>query len=176
MTARLEPNAGAVLPTFLREPVVGPLPPLHGRLEVARGDASPVSPNADVAFPCDSTLASRCAQSLARCCFRLLPQAEIAAERSAGTHGGCCAKVARRSGWELTLACPGTSGRAPCAAAVQAIPAGVVARQSLRRLWVAVISRHSERQAALPRRWKRSMLRLNLVSAKTGSIIAVRLR
>ena len=48
-------------------------------------------------------------------------------------------------------------------------------RQSFRRLWVAVISRHSERQAALPRRWKRSILRLNLVSAKTGSIIAVRL-
>jgi hypothetical protein len=58
----------------------------------------------------------------------------------------------------------------------QALAAAVVARQSLSRLWVAVISRHSERQAARPRRWKRSILRLNLVSAKTGSIIAVRLR
>jgi hypothetical protein len=43
-------------------------------------------------------------------------------------------------------------------------------------LRLAVISRHSERQAALPRRWKRSILRLNLTSPKTGSIIADRLR
>ena len=35
---------------------------------------------------------------------------------------------------------------------------------------MAVISRHSERQAALPRRWKRSARRLYLVCAKTGSI------
>ena len=56
------------------------------------------------------------------------------------------------------------------------MPGAVVARQSFSRLWVAVISRHSERQAALPRRWKRSILRLNLVSPKTGSIIGVRLR
>src|SRR3954447_7840877 len=40
---------------------------------------------------------------------------------------------------------------------------------SFRRLCVAVMSRHSERQAALPRRWKRSIRRLNLVWAKTGS-------
>ena len=45
---------------------------------------------------------------------------------------------------------------------------------SLRRLWVAVISRHSERAAALPRRWKRSMPRLNLVCPKTGSIMTLR--
>ena len=44
------------------------------------------------------------------------------------------------------------------------------------RLWVAVISRHSERAADLPRRWKRSMPRLNLVFANTGSIIALRFR
>ena len=62
------------------------------------------------------------------------------------------------------------------AVAVQAASGAVVCLWSLSRLWVAVISRHSERQAALPRRWKRSILRLNLVSAKTGSIIALRLR
>jgi hypothetical protein len=43
-------------------------------------------------------------------------------------------------------------------------------------LWVAVISRHSERAADLPRRWKRSIRRLNLVFANTGSIIALRFR
>src|SRR3954447_11881567 len=38
-------------------------------------------------------------------------------------------------------------------------------RWSLRRLGVAVMSRHSERQADLPRRWKRSIRRLNFVLA-----------
>jgi hypothetical protein len=38
---------------------------------------------------------------------------------------------------------------------------------SFRRLWVAAISRHSESAAALPRRWKRSILRLYLVCPKT---------
>jgi hypothetical protein len=51
----------------------------------------------------------------------------------------------------------------------------VVCRQSLSRLCVAAISRHSDRAAALPRRWKRSQRRLNLVSAKTGSIMPWRL-
>ncbi len=60
------------------------------------------------------------------------------------------------------------------AGAGQAASGVVVWRQSLRRLPVAVISRHSERQADLPRRWKRSMRRLNFVSAKMGSIIALR--
>jgi hypothetical protein len=45
---------------------------------------------------------------------------------------------------------------------------------SLSRLWVAVISLYSERAADLPRRWKRSMRRLNFVFANTGSIIAFR--
>jgi hypothetical protein len=44
------------------------------------------------------------------------------------------------------------------------------------RLWVAVINRHSARAADLPRRWKRSMRRLNFVCPNTGSIIAWRLR
>jgi ATP-dependent helicase HrpA len=47
---------------------------------------------------------------------------------------------------------------------------------SLSRLCVAVIKRHSDRTADRPRRWKRSMPRLNLVLAKTGSIMPLRLR
>ncbi len=43
---------------------------------------------------------------------------------------------------------------------------------SLRRLWVAVISRHSDLAADLPLRNNRSVRRLNLMSPKTGSIIA----
>ena len=39
---------------------------------------------------------------------------------------------------------------------------------------MAVIRRHSDRQAALPRRKKRSIRRLNFVLAKTGSIIPCR--
>jgi len=57
----------------------------------------------------------------------------------------------------------------------QAVAGAVVCRQSLRRLWAAVARRHSDRAADLPRRKKRSMRRLNLVSAKTGSIIVWRL-
>ncbi len=61
--------------------------------------------------------------------------------------------------------------------APQAVVAGaIICRWSFRRLWVAVISRHSERAADLPRRKKRSIRRLNFVSAKTGSIIALRFR
>src|SRR4051794_41832512 len=47
----------------------------------------------------------------------------------------------------------------------------MVCRQSLSRLPVAVISRHSERAAALPRRKKRSARRLNFVSAEIGSVM-----
>jgi hypothetical protein len=55
--------------------------------------------------------------------------------------------------------------------------AGVVwCRWSLRRLWVAVMSRHSERQADLPRRWKWSACRLYLVWANTGSTVTWRFR
>jgi hypothetical protein len=46
---------------------------------------------------------------------------------------------------------------------------------SLSRLWVAVMRRHSDRHADMPRRKKRSIRRLNLVFAKTGSIIVCRL-
>ena len=56
----------------------------------------------------------------------------------------------------------------------QAVIGAVVCLWSLSRLWVAVISRHSERQADLPRRKKRSQRRLNFVWAKTGSIIVWR--
>jgi hypothetical protein len=47
---------------------------------------------------------------------------------------------------------------------------------SFSRLCVAVISRHSDLAAALPRRWKRSIRRLNFVCPNTGSIIAWRFR
>jgi hypothetical protein len=40
---------------------------------------------------------------------------------------------------------------------------------------VAAIGRHAERHADLPRRWQRSIRRLNLASPKTGSIITRRL-
>ena len=60
--------------------------------------------------------------------------------------------------------------------ASQAAARAVWWRNSFMRLWVAVISLHSERQADLPRRWKRSMRRLNFVSANTGSIIPWRFR
>jgi hypothetical protein len=45
----------------------------------------------------------------------------------------------------------------------------------LEQVWVAVISRHSALQADLPRRRKRSIRRLNLVFANTGSIVTWRL-
>src|SRR6188472_1242539 len=62
------------------------------------------------------------------------------------------------------------------AGAVPQAVAGVrLCRQSLRRLCAAFVSRHSDRAADLPRRKKRSMRRLNLVSAKIGSIIVWRL-
>src|SRR5215208_7244896 len=60
-------------------------------------------------------------------------------------------------------------------AAGQAAVRAVVCRQSLSRLWAALVRRHSDRAADLPRRRKRSMRRLNLVSAKIGSIIVWRL-
>jgi hypothetical protein len=62
------------------------------------------------------------------------------------------------------------------AAAPQAGSGGLVRRQSLRRLWVAAISRHSARQARNPRRWKRSVRRRIFVCANTGSMICARRR
>ena len=56
----------------------------------------------------------------------------------------------------------------------QAAFGAVVCRQSFSRLCAAVVRRHSDRAAALPRRWKRSKRRLNLVSAKTGSTMTWR--
>jgi integrase len=60
-------------------------------------------------------------------------------------------------------------GREP----VQAAAAAIWRLWSFNRLWVAVISRHSERAADLPRRWKRSIRPLNFVCPNTGSIIAL---
>src|SRR5215210_2996617 len=56
----------------------------------------------------------------------------------------------------------------------QAGAGGLAARQSFRRLWVAASSRHSERTAGSPLRWKRSARRLLLVWPKIGSIIVIR--
>jgi hypothetical protein len=53
--------------------------------------------------------------------------------------------------------------------------AAIVAVWSLSRLWVAAISRRSARQAANPRLWNRRIPRLNLVFAKTVSIMCWRL-
>jgi Phage integrase family len=74
---------------------------------------------------------------------------------------------------------PGGVGRAaaPGAAGRQGPQATAVAwRWSLRRLWVAVISRHSVRTAPRPRRLNLSRPRLNFICANTGSIIGWRLR
>jgi hypothetical protein len=47
---------------------------------------------------------------------------------------------------------------------------------TFRRLWVAAMSRHSDRQAARPRRWKRLVRRLNFSWPKTGSMVPCRVR
>src|SRR3954451_19698975 len=71
-------------------------------------------------------------------------------------------------GAELQTVLAGAGDQGPPPAAVRAY------RWGLRRLWVVVISRHSVLTAPHPRRRKRSMPRLNLVFAKTGSMIAWR--
>ena len=90
---------------------------------------------------------------------------------------GCCGKsLPARDGDRARW--PGASAEAFAAGLGPPFQAGigaVVCRQSFSRLCVAVISRHSDRAADLPRRWKRSQRRLNLVSAKTGSIMPWRL-
>jgi hypothetical protein len=90
--------------------------------------------------------------------------------------------VAQRSGRSafprerLGVGSERTGGRVVCrGAAGQAAAGAVVCRQSLSRLCAALVMRHSDLAADLPRRRKRSMPRLNLVSAKTGSIIVWRL-
>lgn len=67
---------------------------------------------------------------------------------------------------------PGRALRGPS----QAPAAAIWWLWSFSRLWVAATNRHSDLAAALPRRWKRSMRRLNFVCPKTGSIIAWRFR
>ena len=91
-----------------------------------------------------------------------------------GDHRGCAADPRARRGLlgvrAVRSGCD--APRAPHA------PAAAVAswwRWSLSKLCVAVISRHSERAAERPRRWKRSQRRLNFVSAKIGSIMPLRL-
>jgi hypothetical protein len=69
-----------------------------------------------------------------------------------------------------------SAGRWPSAAAAGLLAAiAALWRQSLSTLWAALVSRHSDLAAPLPRRRKRSTRRLNLVSANTGSTIVWRL-
>jgi hypothetical protein len=56
----------------------------------------------------------------------------------------------------------------------QAVTGAVVCLWSLSKLWVALMSRHSDLHADLPRRKKRSQRRLNFVWANTGSIMVWR--
>src|SRR5215204_284416 len=85
--------------------------------------------------------------------------------------------VAQRSRRSAVLSWPAvkSSSSVGVARRRQAPAAAVWWRWSLTRLWVAVIRRHSDRHADMPRRKKRSMRRLNLVWAKTGSIVTWRL-
>jgi hypothetical protein len=106
---------------------------------------------------------------------------------TAPIHGGCCVKLeaanlglalavvrsATAGGWSRSRTLLGGGGPG---IPFQAAAAAIWWLWSLRRLWVAVISRHSERAADLPRRWKRSIRRLNFVCPNTGSIIALRFR
>jgi hypothetical protein len=78
-----------------------------------------------------------------------------------------------------SVSCKVRGRRNPATAALsggpQATASAFSCRWSFKRLWVAAISRHSDRQADLPRRWKRPIRRLNFICAKTGSIVALRL-
>ena len=92
-------------------------------------------------------------------------------EAVAESRGGRVSR--KRLWWGLRRgSCPGVVS---LATADQAVASAVVCRQSLSMLWAAVARRHSDRAADLPRRKKRSMRRLNFVSANTGSIIVWRL-
>ena len=81
--------------------------------------------------------------------------------RGSGAHGG-------------PIEPPSCNPEAGAAADAQAVASWC--RWSLRRLWVAVNSRHSDLTADLPRRWKRSAPRLLLIWPKTGSTVPCRLR
>jgi hypothetical protein len=64
----------------------------------------------------------------------------------------------------------------PSGGPLQAPAAAIRCRWSFKRLWVAAANRHSERTAALPRRWNRSNRRLYLTCPNTGSTVAMRRR
>ena len=74
--------------------------------------------------------------------------------------------------WRLGVA---AAGRAAWGS-FQALAAAVRWLWILSRLCVAAANRHSERTADLPRRWKRSIPRLNLSCPNTGSTVAWRFR
>jgi hypothetical protein len=87
-----------------------------------------------------------------------------------------------RARWGAALAAgglPGLGGRGGCwwpLVVFYAAAGAGFARQSLRRLWVVVISLHSDLQALMPRRWKRVMWRLCLIWPEIGSIVCFRWR
>ena len=100
----------------------------------------------------------------------------IGVRQSAAIRRGCCVKGA---GGRVGVDGAGCARRSPVGSGAgfsvfQMAVAASLCLWSFSRLWVAVIRRHSERAADLPRRWKRSIRRLNLVLANTGSIIALR--
>src|SRR3954453_1115507 len=80
----------------------------------------------------------------------------------------------RRLTWRWRPPCARrAAGRAPPSQAGRAATRWV---WSLRRLWVPAMSRHSDRHAARPRRWKRLIRRLNFSWPKTGSMVTCRVR
>jgi len=113
----------------------------------------------------------------------LVVEMQRAAGRTPGTEtagfvGGCrvnAAWIAEARGASR----PGGRRDRPAGAAgiaAQGVAAAIRWLWSFRRLCVAVIRRHSLRQAALPRRWKRLIARLNLIWPKTGSTVICRWR
>src|SRR3954454_3772084 len=91
--------------------------------------------------------------------------------------GGCCVKRGGPVGGGVG------AGRGRCRAGDRCRRAVLQAVAAVSRAWEAstgcgwaVISRHPERQADLPRRWKRSIRRLNFVLANIGSTVAWRFR
>jgi hypothetical protein len=115
----------------------------------------------------------------------MLASVSADARHAVALEGGCCVKGAVRvhSGAAVVLAaepggsCPGVVGLwVGRAGALSGRRGRYLVLVELQEVVGGGISRHSERAADLPRRWKRSIRRLNFVLAKTGSIMALRFR
>jgi hypothetical protein len=77
---------------------------------------------------------------------------------ASGNRGGCCAKWGERASAEARRASRSRGNarwllRCRRCRPTQAASGAVVCLKSFSRLWVAVMSRHSDRAADLPRRW-----------------------